>query len=203
MSRIFCCGSTCLAALVLVGLLGLSAPAKAQFVYHSGEDAFDVADMSDDIVEAMAVQLAVPEEEKANFKGIFAPQKVGYRCQIFGLFWAYFAWWDCQPIMFKWANAETFEYLSLEPEKVTNADDKVLVEAILAAFEKKAGGKKFVEAYPMSDARMGFWTRHGRWVMALIIVGLVVFAVLRKRASSQAAAFPAATHGAGPKTPGA
>ncbi|HOX47146.1 MAG TPA: hypothetical protein PK668_26365 [Myxococcota bacterium] len=203
MSRNIRCWSACLGALVLVGLTGLAAPARAQVIYHSGQDAFDVADITDDIIDSMAAELQVPEEGKAEFKALFAGQKVGYQCEIFGLFWAYFAWWSCEPIMLKWVDDSTFEFLPLEPAKVADPNQRELSQALVNAFEKKAGGKKFVEAYPISDARMGFWTRHGRWVMALIIVALVVFAVLRKRAASQAAAFPTASHGSGPKAPDA
>jgi hypothetical protein len=174
-----------LTALVLLGLA--PAPARALVVYHSGEDAFDVADFGDDVLDSIAEQMGVPPEDKPAMKAVLGQQKVGYRCSIFGLFWAYFAWWDCQPIMFKWTDSTNYEYLPLDTAQVSDPDDKQLVGAILNAFEKKAGGKKFAEAYSMSEARMGVWKRHGRWVLALAVVGLVALAVLRKRRAESGA----------------
>jgi hypothetical protein len=173
-------------AALAIGCL-LPSQAAAQVVYHTGEDAFDVADLSDDVLDAIAEKMGVPAEEKPAMRAALAGQKVGYKCQIFGLLWAYFAWWDCEPIMFKWADSETFEFMPLDPAKISDPDDKALAGAITEAFEKKAGGKKFAEAYSMSDANMGVWKRHGRFVLGGVILLLIVLAVLRKRKAQSGA----------------
>ncbi len=140
--------SACLGALVLLGLLGLPGRASAVVIYHSGEDAFPVVDMTDDILDLLAAELQVPDEDKAQFKQDFAGQKIGYQCDIFGLFWAYFAWWNCEPILLKFVDSNTFEFLPLEPEKVADPNQRILSQAIVKVLEQKAGGKKFAEAYP-------------------------------------------------------
>ena len=117
--------------------------------------------------------------------------QLGYTCQVFGLFWAYFHWWDCKPVFFKETGANEFTYLPADETQakaeaameISDPEERAsavaMVMSLVRAFETKAGGKKLADAYPMSAAKMGFWKKNGRWVFAGIILLAIAYFVLR------------------------
>ena len=77
-----------------------------------------------------------------------APQ-AGYKCSIFGLFWAYFHIWGCEPVAVKGLTVYT------DPEI----------------------GKAVAAKYTESDMKVGLWTKHGRWVFVAIVIVLIIGAI--------------------------
>ncbi|NMC71169.1 MAG: hypothetical protein GYA57_14025 [Myxococcales bacterium] len=224
---------------------GGAAPARAggAIIYHYGPEAFPVEDVTPEVLGSAAdlliQEIAAAEgldlskedaTEVAGFKtGLvadmteqFAGMKMGYMCQVFGLFWAYFAWWDCKPVFFKQTGADEITYLPADEEQakkeaseeITDPEEqKAAVQRVMAvvhAFEAKAGGKKLTEAYPLSAAKMGFWTKNGRWIFLAVIVLVIAFfvwkAVSGKKETPAAPAAPGNYPPAGanyPPAPGA
>jgi hypothetical protein len=76
--------------------------------------------------------------------------EAAFKCSIFGLFWAYFHIWDCKPVAVK---GDTYY------------EDAELAKAVAAK-------------YKQSDMKVGLWTKHGRWVFAAALIGLVVMGFL-------------------------
>jgi hypothetical protein len=87
--------------------------------------------------------------------------QAGYKCKVFGLFWATFHKWNCEPVAFL---GKTF----LDADK---APSKELRDQVLTL--NKAIGKK----YKLSDVKMGFWAKHGRIFIVLGILGLIGWGV--------------------------
>lgn len=70
----------------------------------------------------------------------------GYKCGVFGVFWAYFATWGCEPVAYK---DDTYDD---SPELVADV----------------------TSVYSEDDIQMGWWGKNGRWLLAgLIVVGVV------------------------------
>jgi hypothetical protein len=138
-----------LSLLALVGALCFfftpeRAHAAGLLIYNSGEDAFEVGPL--------------PEPLRADD---FPPGvKAGYKCQVFGLFWAYIAKWDCTPVAFL-----------TEGDTINFNDDPEVVAAIAAK-------------YTESDITGGFWTMHGRWILLLALIALIAAKVLGSRAAN-------------------
>jgi hypothetical protein len=208
-------------------LWGGAAPARAggTIIYHYGPDAFAVEDVTPEILgsaadlllkDIMAAEGVDPTKEDptevAGFRTAllgdlttqFAGMKLGHMCQVFGLFWAYFAWWDCKPVFFKMTGAEEITYLPADEtqakkeasEEITDPEEQVAavkqLMAVVHAFEAKAGGKKLADAYPLSAAKMGFWTKNGRWIFGGIILLVIAFFVWKAVSKKKTAAPPAA-----------
>ena len=213
--------------------VGADARAAGTIIYNSGPDAFPVADIDPEILASAAefgVQAiaelngldlaAAPPEEVASLKANlvtelgtnYAGFQLGYTCQVFGLFWAYFHWWDCKPVFFKETGANEFTYLPADEAtakaeaavEISDPEDRAYavaeVMALVKAFEKKAGGKKLTDAYPMSAAKMGFWKKNGRWVFAGVILLVIAFFVLRATVWKKKEAPPAPPVGGFPPT---
>ena len=123
------------ATLVLMTLLVLPATAEARrgiVVYQSGEDVFDVGEL--------------PESVTPDDGG----WRAGYRCSVFGLFWALFHKWDCKAVAYR-----NDEY----------SEDAAVVEAIEAK-------------YSTADIEIdGFWAAHGRWFLGGSMGLLLVLAI--------------------------
>jgi hypothetical protein len=219
------------ALLAAAAVWGGAAPAHASggtIIYHYGPDAFPVEDVTPEVLgsatELLIKEIATAEGidlaamEPGEMAGIkaeiqtgltteFAGMKLGYMCQVFGLFYAYFAWWDCKPVFFKMTGADEITYLPAEEgqakkeaaEEITDPEEQVAavqrVMAVVHAFEAKAGGKKLADAYPMSSAKMGFWTKNGRWLLGAVILLVIAFfvwkAVSKKKSTPAAPAAPA------------
>ena len=127
-----------LAVLAFVAVLAHAEQAHAGgvIIYHSGEDVF------------LAGPLPAPLDEIPLLKGAEA----GYKCSIFGLFWAYFHIWGCEPVAVKGLTVYT--------------DPQI--------------GKAVAAKYTESDMKVGLWTKHGRWVFAAIGIVLIIGAIRRR-----------------------
>ena len=133
-------GKALLATAFLAPLFLLSGSAEARrgvVVYQSGEQIFDAGELPESLT---------PDEPG---------WRAGYKCQVFGLFWALFHTWDCKAVAYK---GDAFN------------DSPEVVEAIGAAYT------------PDDRTIDGFWAANGRWffggalaiVLVLLILGLVV-----------------------------
>ena len=69
--------------------------------------------------------------------------KAGYKCGIFGVFWAYFHSWSCEPVIYR---DDTYD------------DSPEVVSAVSAAYSE-------------DDRDMGLWGKHGRWIFAGLFLG--------------------------------
>ncbi len=109
-------------------------------VYQSGYDIFPVG------------ALPAPFDKATKLAGY----RAGYKCKIFGLFWAYITISKCEPVAYR--GSQFFSHPKLA-----------------AAISAK---------YKPSDMKVGFWTKHGRWILLLVILGAIGFFVvgrLRKK----------------------
>jgi len=127
--------------IALIAAIALLVPTEAEagrkiIFYQSGEDIFE------------AGPLPAPYDKEPKLAGV----KAGFKCKIFGLFWAYMHIWDCQPVAMR---GDTY------------MNDAKLAGAI--------GG-----AYKEGDMQVGLWTKHGRWVLGLIVVGIVVIPIVSR-----------------------
>lgn len=134
---------TFLASSVLALLFLLPSTAEARRVripYHTGQDVFPTGPLPE------------PFAAEPSLEGFSA----GYRCEIWGVVWAYFTIDECKPVVVKgdtYGDAE-----SLPPE-------------LLSAIEAK---------YTEADMQIGFWTKHGRWLLLLAVIGAIALAVFVK-----------------------
>jgi hypothetical protein len=126
-----------LTAFVLCSLCYARPAAAIPIFYQTGEDIFE------------AGPLPPPLDKDSKLAG----GKAGYKCQVFGLFWAYMYWWDCHGVAFQG------ESYNSEP-------------AVSAAVEKK---------YTQSSTQMSTWGAYGRFVIALALIGVVISRVLPKK----------------------
>lgn len=70
----------------------------------------------------------------------------GYKCGVFGVFWAYVVTWGCDPVAYR---DDTYDD---SPELVADV----------------------TSVYSEDDIQMGWWGKNGRWLLAgLIVVGVV------------------------------
>ena len=131
--------SALVTAVLVISVVGAPAPAEAAKVifYQSGDDIFEVG------------PLPSPFDKVKKLSGA----KAGYKCKIFGLFWAYLHIWECRPVAVR--GREFFK-------------SPALTKAILAK-------------YPQSEMKVDFWKKHGRWVLALAIVLLAVGGVMGRK----------------------
>jgi hypothetical protein len=133
---------------VAIGLLAAPRAAEAKksvSLYQYGDMVFEAGD------------LPKPYNDNPVLSGL----KAGYKCKVFGLFWAYIHKWSCEPVAFR---GLTY----LDKTKATNdAERKLIVEI------NQAVGKK----YKLSDVKMGAWAKHGRILVILGILGLVGWGV--------------------------
>lgn len=74
----------------------------------------------------------------------------GYKCSVFGVFWAYAHWWDCTAV------AVRDEMYSDEPSIVSAIEDR----------------------YTQADMQIGPWGRYGRFVLGAGLL-VVLFTQLR------------------------
>lgn len=69
--------------------------------------------------------------------------KAGYKCGVFGIFWAYFHAWGCEPVLYKDSSYDD------SPQAVA------AVEGL----------------YTEADKDMSLWGKHGRWLFAGLFLG--------------------------------
>lgn len=78
--------------------------------------------------------------------------KAGYKCDIFGVFGAYVTIKNCKPVAFA---GDTY------------VDEPELTAAI-------------AQAHPENTMQVGFWQKHGRIPLGIVLLGMVGFAVYRR-----------------------
>ncbi len=90
---------------------------------------------------------AGPLPEPWDGRAEYAGWRAGYKCGVFGVFWTYFHAWECKPVAYQ---GDTYD------------DSPEVVEAISATYSE-------------SDKQMGLWGKHGRWLLAgLVVIGAMV-----------------------------
>lgn len=128
-------------AMVAVSAMPQEANAKKKrgvIVYQSGYDIFP------------AGPLPAPFDKTTKLAGF----RAGYKCKIFGLFWAYITISKCEPVAYRGT------------QFYSQPDLKAAISA----------------KYKPSDMKVGFWKKHGRWILLLVLLGGVgVFVVRRFR----------------------
>ena len=133
--------SLCVAvAAFVIASLSFSKPAAAlPIFYQTGEDIFE------------AGPLPPPLDKDAKLSGA----KAGYKCHVFGLFWAYMYWWDCHGVAFQ-------------------GDSYNNDAAVSGAVEKK---------YTQASIQMGPWAAYGRFAIGLALIGVVIQRIVSKKKS--------------------
>ena len=135
------------AVLLLVGLVGvLASPGQAEArrglaIINTGADVFEAGELPESLIS---------DAEPAGWKA-------GYRCEVFGVFWAYLFTWDCKPVVFKQDAGGDFTY-----------DNSAPVAAAVSA------------VYSESDMKMGWWKGGARWGFLGLIILFGGLAVLGK-----------------------
>jgi hypothetical protein len=129
-----------LVAAAAVVVVALPRAEAAFLVINHGEHAFETGD--------------VPEDLEGEFPD---DARAGYKCSVFGIFWAYFTIYDCEPVVF-WDEGAGFGF---------NADKRVV--------------KLLEKEYSEDDMQIPFWAHHGRWIVGAGLLGLVGLGVLRRR----------------------
>ncbi len=112
--------------------------AKVPLIFNTGEDIFVAGDGS----------LPAPFVEVPDLAGAQA----GYKCDVFGVLWAYFSISNCKPVAFK---GDTFW------------DDAELSAAV-------------AKAHPEDSMNVGFWAGYGKFPLGLIILGGIGFFIWSK-----------------------
>jgi hypothetical protein len=131
-------GKTMVIGLALAGLLVAGNASAAPFVYNYGDDVFVAGDG----------KIPAPFDAEPDLAGAQA----GYKCTVFGLFWAYFWINDCSPVAFK---GDTYW------------EDPELSAAVAAA-------------HPESEMNPGPWQSYGKFPIGLLILGGLGFAGYKK-----------------------
>jgi hypothetical protein len=136
-------GKRMLMLVVVSFCIAYAVPAEAAKVifYQTGEDIFETGPMPP------------PYDKMPQLQNV----KAGYKCKIFGIFWAYMHIWNCEPVAYR---GDTYDR---NPE-------------LIAAIKAK---------YKEGDMKVGLWKKHGRWLFALIIIGLIVGAVAGKKKKAE------------------
>lgn len=114
---------------------GEAQAAKIPIVYNSGDDLFVAGDGS-----LPGDFASIPE---------LAGAQAGYRCDVFGLFGAYFTISKCEPVAFK---GDTY-------------------------WNEPALAKAVATAHPEDTMQIGFWKKHGRIPVGLGALGLIGFLI--------------------------
>jgi hypothetical protein len=132
--------SMTLALLAAAVLLGTASEAKAAKIifYQTGEDIFPAGPLPD------------PYKSNPQLAGVQA----GYKCKIFGIFWAYITISGCEPVAFR---GDTYDR---NPE---------LVAAIKKLYPTEA------------TMQVPFWKKHGRFVLGGIVLILIIAAFMKKK----------------------
>lgn len=100
-------------------------------IYQNGDDIFVAGDG----------KLPAPFDTIPDLQGAQA----GYKCKVFGVFWAMFSVSDCKPVAFR---------------DDTYWDDSELVAAV-------------AKAHPESEMQMGVWQAYGKFPLGLIGLALI------------------------------
>ena len=139
-----------LSVLCLGAALFLAAPtaeAKGILIINTGEDVFETGPLPASIAADLP-----------------AGAKAGYRCNVFGVFWAYLATWGCTPVAYV-DEGSSFSY----------NDEADVIKAVS-------------DQYSPSTIKMGFWAHHGRWLILAAILAFIGFTKLSKGDDNDATA---------------
>jgi hypothetical protein len=112
--------------------------AKVPVFYQTGEDIFVAGDGS----------LPAPFDKEPDLAGA----QSGYKCQIWGLLWAYVSIKDCHPVAFR---GDTFW------------NDAELATAV-------------AKAHPESTMQLGVWKGYGKFPLGIAVVGLIGLGIYNK-----------------------
>ncbi len=88
--------------------------------------------------------------------------RAGYRCQVLLVFWAYVHRWGCKPVVAR-------------NQVVLNPSNQYQT-ARLATMEKAIG-----ETYKLSDHKLSWWGRNGRFVVGGILLLFILSGIIRRR----------------------
>ncbi|MBX3249659.1 MAG: hypothetical protein KF901_20955 [Myxococcales bacterium] len=117
-----------LAFVVAISTASSAHAAPKVAIFNTGEHLFHAGD------------LPAPYDQDPGLTGFSA----GYRCEVFGLFWAYMAWWDCKAA-------------AVDEARTTYIDAPEIVAAIDAAYDS-------------GDIQTGLWEGKARWLFFLLIL---------------------------------
>lgn len=136
-------------AAILAGaaLVPTSAEAKGIAIINTGEDVFEAG--------------PVPELADATDPQV-QRMRAGFKCSVFGVFWAYVHWWGCEPVLFFKDSSDSFTY-----------DNSEVAKAMVTAH------------YKQSDMKIGFWAGNGRWIFLGALVLFVGGPILLGLASGR------------------
>ena len=137
-------------SMLTVGAIALGpseAEAKGIMIINTGEDFFEAGPLPE-----------LAEHENPEFRKLQA----GFKCEVFGVFWAYLHWWDCEPVLF-YKQGDTYNYLNDETAK-----------ALVTA------------KYSQKDMKMSFWAANGRWIFAGLILLLILIPILKRMGRGRA-----------------
>lgn len=156
---------------------GAQSPAVVVFFGH-GEQIFDVGPLPE-LGKAAKKKAKKKSKKKTKKKGRKFEKKTkkrrthgrwldgyraGYRCQVLLIFWAYIHRWGCKPAVFQ---GDT--YLRSAMSDHTRG-------STIRSLEKAIG-----EKYKLSDHKLGWWGRNGRWVLAGILILLILSGIIKRR----------------------
>jgi hypothetical protein len=98
---------------------------------------------------------------RRNKPGWMYGYRAGYRCQVLLVFWAYMHRWGCKPVV-----ARNQVVLSASNQYQT---------AQLLAMEKAVA-----ETYKLSDHKLSWWGRNGRYVVGGILILLILSGLIKR-----------------------
>lgn len=134
LARVLCTGLV--AGALLLGA-GSAEARRGIAIINTGNDIFE------------AGPLPAPLDKEPQLAGVQA----GFKCNIFGVFWIYLHWWDCQPVGFR---GDTYY------------DNPELVKAVAAK-------------YKQGDMKPGFWKGMMRWVLLAGALGMGALALFSRK----------------------
>lgn len=89
--------------------------------------------------------------------------RAGYRCQVLLIFWSYIHRWGCKPVVFQGKT-----YLRSAMSDQTRGSK-------IRALEKAIG-----QQYKISDHKLGWWGKNGRWVLGGILILLILSGIMKR-----------------------
>jgi len=125
---------------------------KKVAIYNHGEVIYEVGDIPEEWVK-----------KHPEFKKVLAGKKAGYKCKVFGLFWAIIWKSSCTPVAFAGTNYFDENKIA-DPKKNWIAD---MNKAIAAK-------------YKPSDMKMGFWAKFGKFILGAILLLMIGLGIYKK-----------------------
>lgn len=149
---------------------GSQSPAVVVFFGH-GEQIFDVGPLPELGKAAKKTKTKKKSKKKSKKKAKkrrtharwLDGYRAGYRCQVLLIFWAYIHRWGCEPTVYQ---GKTYLRSAMSDERRGSQ---------IRALEKAIG-----EKYKISDHKLGWWGRNGRWVVGGILLLLILSGIMRR-----------------------